>query len=154
MKSSIILYPDERLRQKVEYDDALDPNEVICEMYEVALEEDRKHGSILGLSASQIGIPTRIIFFRNDDDGYLKPLTDPVILKSSETLCIEAEGCGSMPGYEVEVERPKYIVVSSREGEGEIFSGWEARIIQHEIDHLDGILILDREVGHERDRDR
>ena len=147
---AVIEYPDPRLRTKVEYDNDLEDDEVVCDLLKAAIEEDRKHqATILGIAANQIGIMTRIILYRGDD-GYLKGLIDPVITVASERDWIEPEGCGSLPGYECDVARSKTIHVTSKEVERD-FDGWEARIIQHEIDHLDGILILDREVGYERE---
>jgi peptide deformylase len=75
-------------------------------------------------------------------------LVNPVIEWTSDELEPAEEGCLSLPGVHVEVERPARVRVRARDEHGEQLQveaeGLTARVIQHEIDHLDGILILDR----------
>jgi peptide deformylase len=102
----------------------------------------------VGLAATQVGVLHRVLVYRTDPDEPLTALVNPVIEWRSEELAAAEEGCLSIPGVHVEVERPARIRVRARDvsgGELEIGAeGLEARVIQHEVDHLDGILILDR----------
>lgn len=106
----------------------------------------------IGLAASQVGIQKRI--FVVDATGYAgeeyKPfaMANPVIIKRYGGWSVATEGCLSIPGIEGEVKRTKKIMIRGIDLEkGEVeFVATEllARILQHEVDHLDGILFIDR----------
>ncbi len=100
----------------------------------------------VGLAANQVGRLKRILVAAMEDDEYV--LVNPVIEEASETTETGTEGCLSIPGIQVEVERPTGITISGRDASGEPIrieaEGLLARIFQHEVDHLDGVLILDR----------
>jgi peptide deformylase len=100
----------------------------------------------VGLAANQIGRLKRIFVAAHDDEVYV--IVNPVIEEHSETTEKDIEGCLSIPETRVEVERPTAVTVSGRAPSGEPVrveaEGLLARIFQHEIDHLDGVLILDR----------
>src|SRR6185437_4433607 len=102
----------------------------------------------IGLAATQLGVLHRVLVYRAYSDDPLTALVNPAIEWADEELETLEEGCLSLPGVHVEVERPARVRVRARDPEGkEILveaEGLEARVIQHEIDHLDGILILDR----------
>ncbi len=102
----------------------------------------------VGLAATQIGVLHRVLVYRAYIDDPLTALVNPVIEWRGEELEVAEEGCLSLPGVHVEVERPAQLRARAREARGEEIvveaEGLQARIIQHEIDHLDGILILDR----------
>jgi peptide deformylase len=102
----------------------------------------------IGLAATQLGVLHRVLVYRAHPDDPLTALVNPVIEWSDEHLETLEEGCLSLPGVHVEVERPASVRVRARDAAGEDLlveaEGLEARVIQHEIDHLDGILILDR----------
>jgi peptide deformylase len=117
-------------------------------------EEIRHMGALMhdafgiGLAATQLGTLHRVLVYRVEPDSPVNALVNPELeWSSSETEWME-EGCLSLPGVHVDVERPVYVRVRARDGGGEEIlveaSGLEARVIQHEMDHLDGILILDR----------
>ncbi len=102
----------------------------------------------VGLAAPQLGISQRVLVYRVGPDAPVIGLINPELEWSSpgeETL---EEGCLSIPGVAVDVERPVHVRVRARDEEGDErlveASGLEARVIQHELDHLDGVLILDR----------
>ena len=108
-----------------------------------------QEGMGVGLAATQLGILRRILVFQAGSDAPVTALVNPRVEWSSEQDLVTAEeGCLSLPGVVVDVERPLYIRVSAVDPGGEELaieaSGLEARVIQHEIDHLDGVLILDR----------
>jgi len=108
----------------------------------------------IGLAATQIGILNRVLTYRVDPEGEYQVLINPVILTASEEQAPLEEGCLSLPDTRVNVQRSVKIVVraltlngESREFEAEDL---EARVIQHEVDHLDGKLIIDRCSQEER----
>jgi peptide deformylase len=100
----------------------------------------------VGLAANQIGRLKRIFVVSLEDEEYA--IANPVIEEQSEDLEKGVEGCLSIPEIRVEVERPRAVTVAGRNPSGEPVrieaEGLLARIFQHEIDHLDGVLILDR----------
>ena len=102
----------------------------------------------VGLAATQVGILHRVLVYRAYADDPITALVNPVIEWRSDELESAEEGCLSIPGVHVEVERPARVRVRGRDGfGGEVLveaEGLQARVIQHEVDHLDGILILDR----------
>jgi peptide deformylase len=102
----------------------------------------------VGLAATQLGVLHRVIVYSAYTDDPLTALVNPVIEWTSDELETAEEGCLSLPGVHVEVERAARLRARGRDAHGEEIvveaEGLEARVIQHEIDHLDGILILDR----------
>lgn len=103
----------------------------------------------VGLAAPQIGISQRVLVYRVGKDAPLTALVNPDLEWSSKgDEEIAEEGCLSIPGVGVDVERPVYVRVRAQDEYGESrlieASGLEARVIQHEMDHLDGVLILER----------
>jgi peptide deformylase len=102
----------------------------------------------IGLAATQVGRLSRFLVYRVEPDSPVQALVNPVIEWSSPDKELMEEGCLSLPGVQVDVERPIHVRVRAQDGEGEPLtieaSGLEARVIQHEMDHLDGVLILDR----------
>jgi peptide deformylase len=102
----------------------------------------------VGLAATQVGVLHRVLVYRVEQDSPIVALVNPELEWSGEELEIVEEGCLSLPGVHVDVERPVHVRVSARDERGEALwieaSGLEARVIQHELDHLDGVLILDR----------
>ncbi|MCD6376554.1 MAG: peptide deformylase [Caldisericaceae bacterium] len=104
----------------------------------------------IGLAAPQIGISKQIIAVDASElveDEYPRVFINPEILESSGEWVVE-EGCLSIPGVREEVKRPEKILLKFQDETGELFteefSGWLSRILQHEIDHLNGILFVDR----------
>jgi peptide deformylase len=125
------------------------------EVFDAALaEEVRRMGALMddalgiGLAATQLGVMHRLLVYRIDQDAPLGVLVNPVIEWSGDEVESLEEGCLSLPGVGVEVERPVRVRVSAVDAQGSPLvveaSGLEARVIQHEVDHLDGVLILDR----------
>ncbi len=102
----------------------------------------------IGLAAPQLGISQRLLVYRVGPDAPLIALVNPEIEWHSDDEDVLEEGCLSLPGVQVDVERPLYVRVRARDERGEVrlveASGLEARVILHELDHLDGVLILDR----------
>jgi peptide deformylase len=138
-------YGDPVLRSRaleiVRFDDAL-------------VDEARRMGELMhdaygiGLAATQVGVMHRLLVYRTELEGALAALVNPVLEWASKDTESAEEGCLSLPGVAVEVDRPVHVRVRARDERGAPItveaSGLEARVIQHEMDHLDGVLILDR----------
>lgn len=117
-------------------------------------EEVERMGSLMddalgiGLAATQVGVLHRLLVYRADPEQPIRALANPEIEWLSEETDAAGEGCLSIPGVHVEVTRPARLRVSAQDPTGAPIrieaEGLEARVIQHEIDHLDGVLILDR----------
>jgi peptide deformylase len=102
----------------------------------------------IGLAATQVGKLQRVLVYRVEPDSPVNAVVNPVIEWSGDELESAEEGCLSLQGVLVDVERPLFVRVRAQDEHGEAItieaSGLEARVLQHEIDHLDGVLILDR----------
>ncbi len=123
-------------------------------------EQVRRMGQLMhealgiGLAATQVGLMNRVLVYRVDPDGAIAALVNPVLEWAGEEREAMEEGCLSLPGVLVEVERHVHVRVRAQDEGGEDIlveaSGLEARVIQHEMDHLDGVLILDRTSREQR----
>jgi peptide deformylase len=102
----------------------------------------------IGLAATQVGIVERMLVYRVQEDSPIVAVINPEIEWRGEELETAEEGCLSIPGVHVDVERNVHVRVGAVDETGTPFtieaSGLEARVLQHEIDHLDGVLMLDR----------
>lgn len=107
-----------------------------------------RDGLGVGLAATQLGVLRRLLVFQAGADSEPTALINPEIEWTSDEAVIAEEGCLSLPRVSMDVERPLHVRVAGRDVDGEEIrieaSGLEARVLQHEIDHLDGVLILDR----------
>jgi len=108
----------------------------------------------VGLAAPQLGISQRLLVYRIGSDAPLVALVNPELEWHSNDEEVFEEGCLSIPGVAIDVERPIHVRVRARDEHGEErlveASGLEARVIQHEMDHLDGVLMLDRAKREDR----
>jgi peptide deformylase len=127
---------------------------------ELVAEADRMIGLMrdaigVGLAATQLGTLRRMLVFQVGSEAEPTVLINPEIEWRSEDAATAEEGCLSLPGVIVDVERPLHVRARGVDVHGEPFSieasGLEARVIQHEVDHLDGVLMIDRT---ERDQRR
>ena len=108
----------------------------------------------VGLAAPQIGEPSRLIVveYGDEEDEEVPPklyvVINPEITRSSQETVLGTEGCLSIPGVQGEVERLAAVTVKGLNRHGSPMTvkakGWLARIFQHEIDHLEGVLFVDR----------
>jgi peptide deformylase len=102
----------------------------------------------VGLAANQVGVLHRVLVYRVHQQAPVSALVNPEIEWSGKEEEILEEGCLSLPAVHVDVERPVHIRVRAQDENGDPItveaSGLEARVIQHEMDHLDGVLVLDR----------
>ena len=101
----------------------------------------------VGLAATQVGILRRLFVFEPDEDGP-RAVVNPRLVQVAEVQEADSEGCLSLQGVRVPVERPTRVVLEGQDAQGEDvryeLEGYGARIAQHELDHLDGVLIIDR----------
>jgi len=108
----------------------------------------------IGLAAPQVGVSLRI-FVMDDGKRGARAVVNPVVTERGGVVK-EEEGCLSLPGIFAEVERSKWLRIEALDGEGEPIAfeaqGLQAKIIQHELDHLDGVLFIDRLPPVTRDR--
>jgi peptide deformylase len=120
---------------------------------ELRAEVDRmvgimRDGMGVGLAATQLGVLRRLLVFQAGPDSEPTAFVNPEIEWTSDELVVAEEGCLSLPRVSMDVERALYARFSGLDVDGEPMrveaSGLEARVLQHEIDHLDGVLILDR----------
>jgi peptide deformylase len=102
----------------------------------------------VGLAATQIGMLARVLVYRVEPESPTAALVNPRIEWRGEQTETMEEGCLSIPGIRVDVERPVHLRVGAADERGRKVtveaSGLEARVLAHEIDHLDGVLMLDR----------
>jgi peptide deformylase len=108
----------------------------------------------VGLAATQVGALRRLLVYRVQQQQPVAALINPEIEWKGKEQEIAEEGCLSLPSVLVDVERPIHVRVRALNEYGEPItieaSGLEARVIQHELDHLDGVLILDRTARDQR----
>jgi peptide deformylase len=101
-----------------------------------------------GLAATQLGVMHRVFVYRAEPDGPIGVMVNPETEWASERTEVDEEGCLSIPGVWVPVERPVEVRMRGRDATGRERTveaeGMEARVLQHELDHLDGILMLER----------
>jgi peptide deformylase len=149
--SHIVQYGDPVLRAKA----------LPIEVFDDELREEVARMGVLmndaigiGLAATQLGRLRRLLVYRVEHDSPIIALINPVLEWSSKEDEVGEEGCLSLPGVAVEVERPLFVRVRAQDEFGDETlieaSGLEARVIQHEMDHLDGVLILDRTTREQR----
>lgn len=147
----VLTYPDKRLRQKSEpVTDFQAAQLIIDDLLEIMTES----GHSVGIAAPQVGVLLRIVVV--DCSAHVKKslgrlvLVNPVVLNTEGTYTMR-EGCMSLPDYLGSVTRPRRVTVRAQDREGEFFEieakKFESIVIQHEIDHLDGILFIDRVVS-------
>jgi peptide deformylase len=145
-------YPDPVLRMEArpveEFDDNL--RRLVARMGELM-----KDANGVGLAATQVGVLRRVFVFVPDaEKGEFAAVVNPEIVSRGEGVETDDEGCLSLQGVTVPVERPLTVRIEARDERGEDvvhdLDGMAARIAQHEFDHLDGVLIVDRTTDEAR----
>jgi peptide deformylase len=131
------------------------------ERFDGALEEEvgRMVGLLddalgAGLAATQLGVMHRVFVYRAEPDAPIQAFVNPQLDWAGGEVGTDEEGCLSIPGIWIEVERPVHVRVSGFDARGRRriveTEGLEARVLQHELDHLDGVLMLDRASPEQR----
>ncbi len=136
-------YPDPVLRKKSEKVEKITPE---IKEFGLKLAETMEKKDGIGLASTQVGELKRIIAVQDKEGPQV--LVNPRITQKSFKKIVLEEGCLSLPGIWLNVKRPAEIKFKAQDLEGRNLSGKavgiSARVIQHEIDHLDGILMIDR----------
>jgi peptide deformylase len=108
----------------------------------------------VGLAGTQVGTLQRVFVLRPHADDEARAIVNPEIVERSEESASDSEGCLSLQGVSVPVERALRITIEGKDEQGEDvrveLEEHRARVAQHELDHLDGILILDRTTAEAR----
>ena len=145
------LYGNPILRRKAMHVQEVTPElrRLISDMVETMF-----HQVGIGLAAPQVGIPYRLLVM-DDGKGGARALVNPVITQRSGSV-VDEEGCLSLPGIYADVERSKSVTIEATDEDEQPINieatGMQARVIQHEMDHLDGILFIDHLSPVARDR--
>ena len=140
----LITHPDEFLRKKVkEVPHGEDIKDVISQMKII-----RRDNNGVGLAANQVGYDGRVFITKLGDTGMT--FINPKVIKRFGKRTVLEEGCLSIPGATIPVKRPESVLVEWdspdwKKRRRRVFNGMMAKIIQHEYDHLDGILITDKQ---------
>ena len=143
MALDIRMFPDPVLKTSTAPVDTFDESLVRLTQDMLATMRDNEG---VGLAANQVGRLKRVLVAAIEDEEYV--IVNPVLQDRSQATETEPEGCLSIPGIQVDVARPTAVTVSGQDVSGEPLrieaSDLLARVLQHEVDHLDGVLILDR----------
>jgi peptide deformylase len=144
-------YPDPALRMRAnEVEDFDDGLSKLVERLEHLLHD----ANGLGLASTQIGVLQRVFIFQPDPEEAPVALVNPQLVETSDERLGDEEGCLSLQGVVIPVERHERVTLEAKSPSGEDIrlelEGLPARVAQHELDHLDGILILDRTTADAR----
>ena len=143
-------YPDAALRMQAraveDFDDEL--RDLVARMKLLMVDA---HG--IGLAATQVGVLRRVFVFQLDEDD-VRAVVNPEIVDRGDESEVADEGCLSIQGVTVPVERSLHVVIAGKDENGDDvryeLDDYEARCVQHETDHLDGVLMLDRTTAEAR----
>jgi len=143
---SIVSFPHECLKRRA---DPVDPSDPAVAAVAARMIELMHEANGVGLAAPQVGLPWRLfVTHARDADPVDRVFINPVLSLGRGQIDIEEEGCLSLPGIHVQVRRAVHVRVEATDIEGQPLSldldGFPARVVQHEFDHLEGILIIDR----------
>ena len=120
----------------------------------IGLMQLMNHYNAVGLAANQVGVPYKVFVMKGDPENYV--CFNPKIVYYSDDKEVLEEGCLSFPGVNVKVKRPKSIRVRFQTPSGEVvtksFGGLTARVFQHELDHVNGQLFINRANKYHRDK--
>jgi peptide deformylase len=139
-------YPDPVLRMRANEIESFDDD--LRRLVE-RMTELMQDANGVGLAGTQVGTLRRVFVFQpeGEDEGP-RAVVNPALTKTSEVTISDTEGCLSMQGVSIPVERPAKVTIAGKDEHGEDvefeLEERDARVVQHELDHLDGILILDR----------
>ena len=144
-------YPDPVLRMRAPEVESVDDDvKTLVERLNHLLRD----ANGLGLAATQIGVLRRVFVFLPDQEQEPVALVNPRVIESSDERVSDDEGCLSLQGVVIPVERHERLTIAATTPEGKEvqleLEGLPARIAQHELDHLDGVLILDRTTADAR----
>ena len=145
-------YPDPVLRMRANEIESFDDD--LRRLVE-RMKELMQDANGVGLAGTQVGTLRRVFVFQPEgEDEAPRAVVNPGLIKTSEVKISDTEGCLSMQGVSIPVERPAKVTIEGKDENGEDvefeLEERDARVVQHELDHLDGILILDRTTAEAR----
>ncbi len=149
----LVLFPDPRLSHPAAPVEAFgsDLSALVADVWDTLLDV-----SAIGLTAPHIGVPARVVVIRLSPDVERRVYVNPVILWASPETAAHDEGSVSMPGVRERITRSAQVRFGYRDRDGaehaETAEGFEAAVIQHEIDQLDGVFWIDRLSRLKRER--
>ena len=120
------------------------------------MHETMQHADGCGLAAPQVGVSERMLIVDGNElvenypelKGFVRKMVNPVVVEEGEEISEYSEGCLSIPGVDADIKRPKTITVryfdENLEEKEETFDNFAARMVQHELDHLDGVMFTDK----------
>ncbi|MFN8121202.1 MAG: peptide deformylase [Thermoleophilia bacterium] len=158
MIRDVLVYPDRRLKQPAVHVTRFGP--ALRRLADDLVDTARAYPRTVGLAATQIGAMWRVVFVDCTDHPKVPDPMGPTVLVNPVVAAAEGaetgrEGCLSLPDITADVRRPVSIEVTAQDLDGAplrfALEGFEARVVLHEIDHLDGVLILDRVASLARD---
>ena len=148
MPFEIVKFPAKVLQRparRVVETDVAELGNIVSQMKEVM-----KEGRGIGLAAPQVGLGIRLFIAHDSKAGQTRAFVNPQITEASTESEVASEGCLSFPDLYADVERHLEITLQFQDldltAHEEVVTGWFARIVQHEIDHLNGILLPDRAI--------
>lgn len=152
----IYLYGSPVLREKAAEVDLGKADKAQLQAFLNDMHETMHNADGCGLAAPQVGVSERILVVDGNElienypelKGFVRKMINPVVVYASEDLSEYAEGCLSIPSVDADIRRPKVITVryydENLEEKEETFDDFASRMIQHELDHLDGVLFTDK----------
>ena len=151
----IYLYGSSVLRDRAAEVDVAKADKAHVKAFFEDLHETMHNANGCGLAAPQVGVSERMLVVDGNEvadnypelKGFVRKMINPVVVSESDTQSEYSEGCLSIPNVDADIKRPKTITVhyfdENLEEKEETFDDFAARMIQHEMDHLDGILFTD-----------
>ena len=141
----VLHYPAPQLRGRAEPIQKIDAS---VEAVAARMIELMRQANGLGLAAPQVGLPWRMFVTSGQEDGPDRVYINPTVSVVDAELVLREEGCLSLPGINVELRRPRAATINAQDLAGKHFELTDhellARVWQHELDHLDGVLIIDK----------
>lgn len=150
--SQLIVTDPNKLKEECKPFDFYNPPIDPLQLAQALVMEMRDFGGI-GLAANQLGFKWRVFAMRAEPN--IVCFNPRIVMPSDEQIYLE-EGCLSFPGLIIKIRRPKHVRVRFQDANGEMhtetYTGMAARVFQHELDHLDGVLFYDRAGRYHRDK--
>ncbi len=152
----IYLYGSEVLRGRAQEVDLATANKEKLQAFLNDMHETMHNADGCGIAAPQVGVAERILVVDGNDladnypylKGFVRKMINPVFTYKSDKISEYTEGCLSIPGVDADIKRPKSVTVKyfdeNLEEKEETFDDFAARMVQHEMDHLDGVLFTDK----------
>lgn len=152
----IYLYGSPVLRDRAAEVDLSKADKAQVQQFFNDMHETMQHADGCGLAAPQVGVSERMLIVDGNElvenypelKGFVRKMVNPVVVEESQEISEYSEGCLSIPGVDADIKRPKKIKVryfdENLEEKEETFDNFAARMIQHELDHLDGVMFTDK----------